>query len=97
MVGATGMCLGGHLAFRCAFDKRVAAAVCYFATDIHSRSLGEGKCDDSLERVGDIKGEIIMIHGKLDGHVPASGRDLIRKTLHEKGVCFSFYEIAWAQ
>ncbi|KAL8807074.1 MAG: hypothetical protein Q9182_000907 [Xanthomendoza sp. 2 TL-2023] len=38
-----------------------------------------------------------QIHGKLDGHVPPSGRDLIRKTLHEKGVCFSFYEIAWAQ
>ncbi|KAL8810762.1 MAG: hypothetical protein Q9200_002333 [Gallowayella weberi] len=91
------MCLGGHLAFRCAFDKRVAAAICYFATDIHSRSLGEGKCDDSLERVGDIEGEIVMIHGKSDNHVPPSGRDLIRKTLHDKGVCFSFYEIAWAQ
>ncbi|KAL8712867.1 MAG: hypothetical protein Q9220_003075 [cf. Caloplaca sp. 1 TL-2023] len=96
-VGATGMCLGGHLAFRCAFDKRVAAAVCYFATDIHSHSLGEGKRDDSLERAGDIKGEVIMIHGKADNHVPPEGRDLIRKTLHEKGVCFSFYEIAWAQ
>ncbi|KAL8719107.1 MAG: hypothetical protein Q9225_003842 [Loekoesia sp. 1 TL-2023] len=39
----------------------------------------------------------IKIHGKSDGHVPPEGRDLIRKTLHEKGVCFSFYEIAWAQ
>lgn len=53
--------IGGHLAFRCAFDKRVAAAVCYFATDVHSHSLGEGKQDDSLERAGDIKGEIIMV------------------------------------
>lgn len=52
---------GGHLAFRCAFDKRVAAAVSYFATDIHSRSLGEGKQDDSLERAGDIKGEVVMV------------------------------------
>lgn len=26
------MCLGGHLAFRAAFDKRISAAVCYFAT-----------------------------------------------------------------
>ena len=54
------MCLGGHLAFRCAFDKRVAAAVCYFATDIHSKSLGAGG-DDSLERVGDIEGELVMV------------------------------------
>ena len=55
------MCLGGHLAYRCALDKRVAAAVCYFATDIHSNSLGEGKKDDSLERAGDIKGELVMV------------------------------------
>ena len=29
--------------------------------------------------------------------MPPEGRDLIRKTLHEKGVCFSWYEVAWAQ
>jgi hypothetical protein len=29
--------------------------------------------------------------------VPPEGRDLIRKTLHESGICFSFYEAAWAQ
>jgi dienelactone hydrolase len=55
------MCLGGHLAFRCALDSRVKAAVCYFATDIHSATLGEGKKDDSLARAGDIKGELIMV------------------------------------
>lgn len=60
-VGATGMCLGGHLAYRAALDERVSAAVCYFATDIHSHSLGEGKKDDSLERAGDIKGEMVMV------------------------------------
>ncbi|KAF2090112.1 alpha/beta-hydrolase [Saccharata proteae CBS 121410] len=96
-VGATGMCLGGHLAFRCALDARVKAAVCYFATDIHSHSLGEGKNDDSLKRVGDIKGELVMIFGKKDNHVPPEGRDLIRKTLHDAGVKFSFYEPEWAQ
>ncbi|KAI9689027.1 MAG: hypothetical protein M1822_000764 [Bathelium mastoideum] len=96
-VGATGMCLGGHLAYRCALDKRISAAVCYFATDIHSHTLGEGKRDDSLERAKDIKGELVMIFGKRDNHVPPEGRDLIRKTLHEAGVTFSFYEVAWAQ
>jgi carboxymethylenebutenolidase len=55
------MCLGGHLAFRCAFDKRIRAAVCYFATDIHSHTLGQGKNDDSLDRVKDITGELIMV------------------------------------
>lgn len=38
-----------------------------------------------------------QIFGKNDNHVPPEGRDLIRKTLHEKGVLFSFYEVAWAQ
>ena len=114
------MCLGGHLAYRCALDTRIAAAVCYFATDIHSHTLGEGMKDDSLDRAGDIKGELVMVRkaspiethdrlrtgdqvdatqifGKKDNHVPPDGRDLIRKTLHEKGITFSFYEAAWAQ
>lgn len=101
------------MAYRCALDRRIAAAVCYFATDIHSHSLGKGKNDDSLKRAGDIKGEVVMvsiqmncvlceadniqIFGKKDNHVPPEGRDLIRKTLHDAGVNFSFYEVAWAQ
>lgn len=60
-IGATGMCLGGHLAYRCALDSRVKAAVCYFATDIHSKTLARGKNDDSLQRAGDIKGELLMV------------------------------------
>ncbi|KAI4933297.1 hypothetical protein J4E86_011567 [Alternaria arbusti] len=96
-VGATGMCLGGHLAYRCAFDPRISSAICYFATDIHSSTLGKGKKDDSLARTKDIKGELVMIFGKMDTHVPAEGRDLIRQTLQEAGVTFSFYEPAWAQ
>ncbi len=35
--------------------------MCYFATDIHSHTLGEGKNDDSLQRVKDINGELIMV------------------------------------
>lgn len=63
-IGATGMCLGGHLAFRAAFDPRVLAAVCFFGTDIHSETLGKGKHSDSLKRVKEIKGELVMIFGK---------------------------------
>jgi dienelactone hydrolase len=37
------------------------------------------------------------IFGKKDNHVPPAGRDLIRKTLHDAGVCFSFYEVSHAQ
>ncbi|KAI9569967.1 dienelactone hydrolase [Boletus coccyginus] len=94
-IAATGMCLGGHLAFRAAFDPRVLSSVCFFATDIHNATLGKGKNDDSLERVrkGDIKGELVMIFGKQDTHVPRAGRDLIRKTLEDANVACSFLEV----
>jgi dienelactone hydrolase len=90
------MCLGGHLAYRAALDARISSTVCYFATDLHTRTLSSSP-DDSLARAGDIKGELAMIHGTLDNHVPAAGRDVIRKTLRDAGVVFSWYEVAWAQ
>jgi len=96
-IAATGMCLGGHLAFRAAFDPRVLASVCFFATDIHGATLGKGKNDDTLRRVtnGDLtdKGELVMIFGKQDTHVPRDGRDLIRKTMEDANVTFSFLEV----
>ena len=97
-IGATGMCLGGHLAYRAALDPRLTAAICYFATDLHSHTLGLNKSDDSLARAKDLKhAELMLIFGKRDNHVPPEGRDLIRKTLHEEGVTFGWYEVAWAQ
>jgi len=79
-----------------AFDRRVLSAVCFFATDIHSATLGKGG-DDSLERVrkGDLtgRGELVMIFGKQDTHVPREGRDLIRKSLEDANVPVSFLEV----
>lgn len=96
-IAATGMCLGGHLAFRAAFDERVLASVCFFATDIHSATLGKGKQDNTLIRVqrGDLsgKGELVMIFGKQDTHVPRQGRDLIRKILEDQDIPCSFLEV----
>ncbi|OBZ79342.1 putative carboxymethylenebutenolidase [Grifola frondosa] len=95
-IAATGMCLGGHLAFRAAFDPRVRSSVCFFATDIHTATLGKGR-DDSLDRMrkGDLtgKGELVMIFGKQDTHVPRAGRDLIRKVLEDADVPVSFLEV----
>jgi len=94
-IAATGMCLGGHLAFRAAFDERVLASVCFFATDVHSATLGKGMKDDSLIKVknGEMKGELVMIFGKQDTHVPRAGRDLIRKSLEDADVTVSFLEV----
>lgn len=94
-IGATGMCLGGHLAFRAALDPRVLAAFCFFATDIHNHALGGG--DDSLARSAEIKGELVMVFGDKDNHVPLEGRDLIRATLRKNGVALTFIEVNEAQ
>jgi carboxymethylenebutenolidase len=91
------MCLGGHLAVRCALDPRISAAVAYFATDLHSATLGANGPDDTLARCKEIKGELVLIHGTLDTHVPPAGRDLIRLKMREGGVEFSWFEVAGAQ
>ncbi|WVN89743.1 uncharacterized protein L203_104973 [Cryptococcus depauperatus CBS 7841] len=96
-VATTGMCLGGHLALRCAFDPRVLATFCYFATDVHSATLGKGKYDDTLIKIrnGDLtgKGEITMVFGKQDTHVDRTGRSLIRDTMDDANVTLSFLEV----
>ncbi|KAJ3129637.1 hypothetical protein HK098_000788 [Nowakowskiella sp. JEL0407] len=96
-LGSVGMCLGGHLSFRAAFDKRVKSAVCYFATDIHKKSLGAGMNDDSLERCSEITGELLFLWGKKDTHVPVDGRQLIYNRLTEANLRFSWCEFVDAQ
>jgi carboxymethylenebutenolidase len=91
-LGVVGVCLGGHLAFRAAFNPDVLATACFYATDIHSGTLGAGKSDDSLRRVGDIKGELLMIWGRQDPHIPVEGRLKIYKALHEAGTYFTWHE-----
>lgn len=91
-LGAIGICIGGHLSFRCAMNADVSAAVCFYATDIHKRSLGKGMNDDSLDRIPQIKGELLMIYGKQDPHVPQAGRDLIYRRLTDAGANFTWHE-----
>ncbi len=91
-VGAMGICLGGHLAFRAAMLPDVIATTCFYATDIHHGSLGKGKADDSLARIPDIKGELMMIWGRQDPHVPGEGRAKIYSTLTTAGANFTWHE-----
>ena len=39
-IGSMGICIGGHLSFRAAMNPEVLAGACFYATDIHKRSLG---------------------------------------------------------
>lgn len=91
-LGTLGICIGGHLAFRCAMNPDVAAGVCYYPTDIHKRSLGKGMADDSLDRMGQITGEMMMVFGRQDPHVPAEGRRIIYDAMTEAGVNFTWHE-----
>ena len=91
-VGSWGMCLGGHLAFRCALHPTVLAGVCFYATDIHKRSLGKGMNDDTLVRMKDVRAEMCMIWGRQDPHVPREGRRLIYDAMTDAGVNFTWHE-----
>jgi len=91
-LGSVGMCLGGHLAFRAAMNPDVEAGVCFYATDIHSRTLGLGKSDNSLDRVGEITGELLMVFGRQDPHIPREGRRVIYDALADADVSFEWHE-----
>jgi carboxymethylenebutenolidase len=90
-LGAMGICVGGHLAFRAAMNPDVLAAASFYATDLHRGSLGKGG-DDSLLRAGDIRGELLMIWGRQDPHIPGEGRARIYQRLTEAGVHFTWHE-----
>jgi carboxymethylenebutenolidase len=91
-LGSIGICIGGHLSFRAAMNADVLAGVCFYATDIHKRSLGKGMTDNSLDRIPQIKGELLMIWGRQDPHVPREGRQLVYNALSDAGTNFTWHE-----
>lgn len=91
-LGVMGVCIGGHLAFRAGMNADVLATACFYATDIHKRSLGKGMNDNSLDRISEITGELLMIWGRQDPHVPQEGRQLIYNTLADAERHFTWHE-----
>ena len=81
-----GICIGGHLAFRAAMNPDVLGTACFYATDIHKGGLGKGMHDDSLDRAKDIHGELLMIWGRQDPHIPLEGRMKVLARLNELGI-----------
>ena len=88
-----GICIGGHLAFRAALNPDVRAAACLYATDLHKRSLANGMNDDTLERAHEIEGELLMIWGRQDPHIPRAGRNLIHDRLDDAERTFTWHEV----
>jgi carboxymethylenebutenolidase len=92
-LGVMGVCLGGHLAFRAAMNPDVRAGACFYATDIHKRSLGKGMSDTTLDQMAAIKGEVLMIWGRQDPHVPREGRAIIYNAMADAGLHFTWHEL----
>jgi len=91
-LGSIGICIGGHLSFRAAMNPEVLAATCFYATDIHKRGLAKGMNDNSLDRIKDIKGELLMIWGRQDPHVPREGRAIVYNALADANSNFTWHE-----
>lgn len=47
------------------------------------RGLGKGMSDDTPGRMGEITGEMLVIWGRQDPHVPREGRQLIYNAMNE--------------
>jgi carboxymethylenebutenolidase len=91
-LGAVGICLGGHLAFRAVLNPEVKAACCFYPTDLQGGTLGAGGNADSLRRCGDIRGELLLVWGRQDPHIPPEGRRIIYQALQDAGVLFTWHE-----
>jgi carboxymethylenebutenolidase len=74
-----GFCIGGHLAFRAAMRPDVKATTCFYGTGIHNGKLGLDGDAGSLQRAGEITGELLMCFGRHDPHVPADVRAAISR------------------
>jgi len=91
-LGVLGICIGGHLSFRASMNPGVLAGVCFYATDIHKRGLGQGKCDNTLDRVPELSAEMLMIWGRQDPHVPREGRALLHNAMADANLNFTWHE-----
>ena len=88
-LAAAGFCIGGQLAFRAALNRDVRATVCFYATGLHTGKLGQDVDAGSLARASEIQGELMLVFGTRDPHVPDEGRKQIDRALAEAGVRYS--------
>ncbi len=84
-IGTIGFCIGGHLAFRAGLNTQVKASACVYPTGIHNGKLGREKAD-TLTKISEIKGEVLLIFGTIDPHIPADGRATIIEALKQNHI-----------
>jgi len=84
-IGTLGFCIGGHLAFRTAFESEIKASVCCYPTGVPSGKLGQGVAD-TIQRVSEIKGEMLIVFGTLDRHTPENDRLTVKNELEKASI-----------
>jgi carboxymethylenebutenolidase len=89
-IGSLGFCIGGHLAFRTAFLAEIEAAVCCYPTGIPSGKLGKGIAD-TIHRVEEIQGEMLLIFGTQDPHISEHDRHTIINALETAKIHHQFF------
>jgi carboxymethylenebutenolidase len=80
-----GFCIGGHLAWRAGLQPDVRAAVCCYPTGVHNGKLGKDADAGTLARFRDIRGEMLIVFGDVDPHVPPDGRQIVIDALKSAG------------
>lgn len=84
---ACGWCIGGHLAFRAAQEPAVKATACFYATGLHSDSVGGAHGSaTSLAGAGAIHGRLLLVWGTRDPHIPPAGRAKVHRALADAGI-----------
>lgn len=91
-IASYGVCLGGHLALRAGFHQGISAVVAFYPTDVHTATLGTGKSDDTLQRIGEMTASLLFVFGRQDPHIPKEGRELIHARLENAGADFEWHE-----
>lgn len=85
-LGTMGFCIGGHLALRATLNPSVRGGVCCYPTGVHSGKLGRDDDAGTIGRLKEIKGDVLLVFGENDPHVPAAGRQQIEEALRRSGV-----------
>ncbi len=85
-VYAVGWCFGGHLAWRAALLGSLRAVACCYPTGVHNGTLGASLNVDTLGRARDLNGELLLVWGRDDPHIPAHGRSAIHRALDDAAV-----------
>lgn len=57
-----------------------------------TQSLGRGQCDDTLARIGEVRGELCCFWGRQDPHVDGAGRRVFYDALTAAARPFEWHE-----